>query len=99
MWLKRLLEELKVPISGPMKVLCDNLATINIAKNPIHHDRTKHVELDHHFIKEKVEGEILDMFYTPTRLQVANILTKALPRVKFEDFICKQRMIDIHFPA
>ena len=99
MWLKRLLEELKILISGPMKVFCDNLTAINIAKNPIHHDKTKHVELDRHFIKEKVEGGILDMFYTLTRLQVADILTKALPRVKFEDLIYKLGMIDIHFPA
>ena len=76
---------------------CRHSNGINIAKNPIHQNRTKHVELDRHFIKEKVEGGILDMFYTPTRLQVADIPTKVLPRVKFEDLICKLGMIDIHF--
>ena len=54
-WLKRLLVELRIPIEKSMKMSCDNQATISIAKNPIHHDRTKHVEIDHHFIKEKIE--------------------------------------------
>ena len=58
--LTRLLE-LGVQSSGPMKVFCNNLATISIAKNPVHHDRTKHVELDRHFIKEKAEAVIIDL--------------------------------------
>ncbi|RVW93499.1 Retrovirus-related Pol polyprotein from transposon RE1 [Vitis vinifera] len=52
-WLKRLLDELKIPTKEPMTVFCNNLVAINIAKNLVHHDRTQHVELDHHLIKEK----------------------------------------------
>ncbi|KAK3028164.1 hypothetical protein RJ639_038688 [Escallonia herrerae] len=55
MWLKRLLEELKITCEGSIKVFCDNQASINIAKNPVHHDKTKHVEIDRHFIREKIE--------------------------------------------
>ncbi|RVW91109.1 Retrovirus-related Pol polyprotein from transposon RE1 [Vitis vinifera] len=54
-WLNRLLEELQVPLKHPMVLYCDNQAAISIAKNPVHHDRTKHVEIDRHFIKEKIE--------------------------------------------
>ena len=79
-----------------MKVFCDNLATISIAKNLIHHDRTKHVELDRHFINEKIEEGILVLAYTPSNLQVADIFTKALPRVKFEELIIKLGMINIY---
>ena len=50
MWLKRICHELKFPIAGSMKVLYDNQSTINIAKNPVHHDRTKHVEIDRNFM-------------------------------------------------
>ncbi|KAK2981314.1 hypothetical protein RJ640_007015 [Escallonia rubra] len=56
MWLKRVLEELRRPVTMPMKLYCDNKATINIANNPVQHDRTKHVEIDRHFIKEKIEA-------------------------------------------
>ncbi|RVW59858.1 Retrovirus-related Pol polyprotein from transposon RE1 [Vitis vinifera] len=54
-WLNRLLEELRVPLKHPMVLYCDNQAAISIAKNPVHHDRTKHVKIDRHFIKEKIE--------------------------------------------
>ncbi|KAH9658679.1 protein kinase domain-containing protein [Citrus sinensis] len=55
LWLKRVLEELKRPVSLPMKFYCDNKAAINIAHNPALHDRTKHVEIDRHFITEKLK--------------------------------------------
>ncbi|KAK2990953.1 hypothetical protein RJ640_002961, partial [Escallonia rubra] len=54
-WLRRLLSELKIIKSWPMKLYCDNKAAVNIAQNPVHHDRTKHVEVDRHFIKEKID--------------------------------------------
>ena len=66
MWLKRVCNELKFPIAGSMKVFCDNQSTIRIAKNPVHHDRTKHVEIDQHFIKEKIEGNVVDLSHIPT---------------------------------
>ncbi|KAL6329493.1 hypothetical protein AAG906_021501 [Vitis piasezkii] len=74
-------------------------ATISIAKNLAHHDRTKHVEIDHHFIKEKIEEGILNLIHTPTSLQVANIFTKALPRMKFKELISKLGMTSIYSPA
>ena len=63
MWLKRLLNELKIP---------------SITKNLVHHDQTKHVEIDRHFIKEKIEEGAISLDYTPTTLQTADILTKTL---------------------
>ena len=87
-WLKQILEELKIPTEGPIKMVCDNQAAISIAKNPMHHDRTKHVELDRHFVKEKIEGTVA-LVYTPSGLQTTDILTKALPRIKFEELKSK----------
>ncbi|RVW55393.1 Retrovirus-related Pol polyprotein from transposon RE1 [Vitis vinifera] len=80
-WLNRLLEELRVPLKHPMVLYCDNQAAISIAKNPVHHDRTKHVDIDRHFIKEKIEEGVFKVSYTPTNCQTADILTKALVRV------------------
>lgn len=64
LWIKRLLEELKVTNSLPMKLYCDNKAAITIAHNPANHDRTKHVEVDKHFIKEKIEwGNLYALYF------------------------------------
>ena len=53
-WLKQLLEELKFCEVSPMKLVCDNQAALHIASNPVFHERTNHIEIDCHFIKEKL---------------------------------------------
>ena len=98
-WLRRLLSELKVKIPDPIKLLCDNQAAISIAKNPVHHDRTKHIEVDRHFISEKIESKVINLVYTPSQQQNADILTKALHRPTFEDLSSKLGMLNIYYPA
>ncbi|RVW34622.1 Retrovirus-related Pol polyprotein from transposon RE1 [Vitis vinifera] len=95
-WLKRLLEELQLTPHGPMKLMCDNQAAISIAKNLVHHDRTKHVEIDRHFIKEKIEQKIIEVDYIPTQQQIADIMTKVVPRTQFDILLSKLGMINIH---
>jgi len=99
LWLKKLLEEVNVSIKPPIKLYCDNKAAINISLNPVQHDRTKHVEVDRHFIKEKVEEGIICMSYVPTQEQTADVFTKGLPKQKFDDFIFKLDMINIYDPT
>ncbi|RVW71297.1 Retrovirus-related Pol polyprotein from transposon RE1 [Vitis vinifera] len=69
------------------------------SKEPVHHDRTKHVEIDRHFITEKVTSETVKLNYVPTKHQTTDILTKALPRPNFEDLTCKLGLYDIYSPA
>ncbi|RVW60619.1 Copia protein [Vitis vinifera] len=69
MWLQRILKELGIISNSTLTVLCDNKATISIAKNPVQHDRTKHVEIDCHFIKEKLEGGTIRLMYIPSSRQ------------------------------
>ena len=83
-WLKWLLEELQISCEFPMQLYCDNKGTISIAHNPVHHDRTKYVEVDRHFITEKLENGIISIEYIPTDQQVADILTKGLSGPTFE---------------
>ncbi|RVW40843.1 Retrovirus-related Pol polyprotein from transposon RE1 [Vitis vinifera] len=99
MWLQRILKELGIISNSTMTVLCDNKATISIAKNPVQHDRTKHVEIDRHFIKEKLEGGTIKLMYIPSSRQTTDILTKALPKATYENMKSKLGMLDIYYPT
>ena len=99
MWIKRILEELKFTFSTPLKVYCDNKTAISIAHNPVLHDRTKHIEVDKHFIKEKLNTGIICMTYLPTTEQLADVLTKGLHKKQFNKLTSKLAMADIFKPA
>ena len=95
LWVKRLLSELGRPVELPMKLFCDNKAAISIANNPVQHDRTKHVEIDRHFIKEKLEGGVVCVPFLPSSQQIADVFTKGLLRQNFEYFVSKLGMVNI----
>ena len=99
LWLKIILDDLRIKWDGPMKLYCDNKSAINIAHNPIQHDRTKHIEIDRHFIKEKLEEGVVCMSYVPSNHQLADILTKGLNSSMFHDFVFKLGMEDIYSSA
>uniref|UniRef100_A0A803MYU8 Reverse transcriptase Ty1/copia-type domain-containing protein n=1 Tax=Chenopodium quinoa TaxID=63459 RepID=A0A803MYU8_CHEQI len=65
-WSVRLLEELGVQNLKPVTLHCDNQSAIHIAKNPVHHERTKHIEIDVHFTRDKVLEGLLEILYLPT---------------------------------
>ena len=58
-WLKHLLQELRFEKDEQMKLICDNQVALHISSNPVFHERTKHIELDYHFIKEKIASEYM----------------------------------------
>ena len=99
LWINRLLEDLKIQSSLSMKVYCDNKAAIAIAHNPVLHNRTKHVEVDKHFIKEKIEEGMIFMSYIPIAEQIADVLTKKLYKRQFNYLVDKLTMEDIFKPA
>ena len=84
MWLKRFLGELNLHKGEALTIKVDNQSCIALAKNPEFHARTKHIDIQCHFIREKVEEGEVTLEYCPTRLMVADILTKPLPRDKHE---------------
>ena len=98
LWLKIILDDLRIKWDGPMKLYCDKSA-INIAHNPIQHDRTKYIEIDRHSIKEKLEEGVVCMSYVPSEHQLADILTKGLNNSMFHDLVFKLGMEDIYSSA
>ncbi|GMI63347.1 hypothetical protein HRI_000004000 [Hibiscus trionum] len=95
-WLQRLLTELGFCYNKHFELQSDSQSAISIAKNPVHHDRTKHVEIDRHFISEKVNGGLVKLNFVLTKGQLADILTKALPRVNFDEITSKLGLYNIH---
>jgi hypothetical protein len=83
LWYIELLEELGFPQES-IVVHCDNQSAISIAKNPGHHERTKHISTKFNFVRDEVEKGRIQLRYCPTKLMVADILTKAIPREQFE---------------
>lgn len=63
----------------------DNQSAIQLAKNPVYHKRTKHIDVHYHFVREKVEDKSITVKYVPSEYQLADIFTKALPRERFSD--------------
>ncbi|XP_062081272.1 uncharacterized mitochondrial protein AtMg00810-like [Humulus lupulus] len=85
-WLRNLLLELHCPIQKATLVYCDNVSAIYLSGNPVQHQRTKHIEMDIHFVREKVARGEVRVLHVPSRYQIADIFTKGLPRVLFNDF-------------
>ena len=76
LWLRELLIEVGYPPIDAIRLLCDNKAAIALAHNPVQHDRTKHVEVDRHFIKKKVKSKTIHIPFMKIKDQLVDILTK-----------------------
>ncbi|KAJ4706296.1 Retrovirus-related Pol polyprotein from transposon TNT 1-94 [Melia azedarach] len=97
-WLRFLLNDLQVSIR-PAQLFCDNQAALYIAANPVYHERTKHIELDCHVIREKIQDGQIITKYLPSHMQIADVFTKALGANVFKKLIGKLNMLDIHAPT
>nr|CAN80686.1 hypothetical protein VITISV_033813 [Vitis vinifera] len=85
-WLTFLLHDIGIQLCEPPQLLCDNLSALHMTVNPVFHARSKHIELDYHFVREKVASGVLITHFLPSSLQVADIFTKALPKTSFQVF-------------
>jgi hypothetical protein len=85
-WLQHLLHDLGIKLERRPLILCDNQSAIHLAHNPVFHARTKHIEIDYHFIREKVTAGHLQLQYLPTTQQIADVFTKALGKDSFSTF-------------
>ena len=98
-WLKHLLQELRFRNDEQMKLICDNQTVLHISSNPVFHERIKHIEVDCHFIREKIASGIMTTSFVNSNDQLTDIFTKSLrgPRIKY---ICdKLGAFDLYAPA
>jgi len=91
-WLQYLLTDLQVPSVSAPTIWCDNLGATYLSANPIFHARTKHVEVDYHFVHDRVAKKEIQIHFVPSRDQLTDVFTKPLPVASFTAFRFKLRV-------
>ncbi|CAH9134340.1 unnamed protein product [Cuscuta epithymum] len=81
--IRSILFELGYPITAPVQLFCDNISASYLTANPVQHARSKHIQIDYHFVRERVAHGDLVVKYIPTQLQLADIFTKSLSSQQF----------------
>jgi hypothetical protein len=85
-WLRQLLQELRAPLRRATLVYCDNISAVYMSSNPVQHQRMKHIEIDLHFVHEKVAMGAVRVLHVPTTSQFTDVFTKGLPSSVFSEF-------------
>ena len=79
-----MLKDIRIEISEPIVIHCDNTSTVNMSKNPVLHLRTKHISIKYHMLREKVVAKTIRLEYVSTKEKIIDIFTKPLPKETFE---------------
>ena len=96
MWLHQLLAKVDINTSVLAKLWCDNQVALHVASNPVFHERTKHIEIDCHFVREKIQLGLISTGYVKIREQLGDIFTKALSGDRVSYLCNKLGMINIY---
>ena len=97
-WLSYLLRDLRIPLSKTPVLYCDNHSALHIAANPVFHERTKHLDIDCHLVREKSQAGLMLLLPVPSSNQLADIFTKALPPQSFSTNLSKLQLQNIFAP-
>ena len=95
-WLTYLLQDFRITFIKPATLYCDNQSAIQIATNPVFHERTKHIEIDCHIVRHKVTMGLIKLLPVSSSMQLADIFTKALSPSIFQHLCTKLGMMNIH---
>ncbi|KAK9670380.1 hypothetical protein RND81_13G197700 [Saponaria officinalis] len=93
-WVENVLKDLKIDVSNPISLYCDNKAATHIAHNPVFHERTKHLDIDCHYVRDKLQDGFLLPQFVRTRQQLADIMTKALGGQHHKELSVKLGLVD-----
>ena len=95
-WLIALLDTFGVQHKQLVALYYDSKAALFISVNLVYHERTKHIEVDCHFIREKIQDGVIKTFHVPTRHQLADLFTKPLAQRQFLYLLSKMNLINIY---
>jgi hypothetical protein len=96
-WLRMLFKEISIPLTMAPILWCDNLSALALASNLVFHARTKHIEVDYHFVREKVLNRDIIVKFISTHDQVADVFTKGLSSARF--LFLKSKMMVVLPPS
>ena len=99
MWLHQLLIEVGIETPVPAKLWCENQAVLHITSNPVFHERTKNIEIDCHFVREKIQLGLISTRYVKTGEQLGDIFAKALSGDRVSYLCNKLGMVNIYTPT
>jgi ATP sulfurylase len=97
-WIKHLLRDMKIEVKGAMDMYCDNQVARHISSNLVFHKRTKHIEVDCHFVREKVQSGEIKTPFIRSHEQLADIFTKALDKSSQRNILGKLGSINLYEP-
>ena len=98
-WITKLFKELRADVVTPAIIYSDSKSAIQIAANPVLHERTKHIKLDCHFIREKIQNGLIQIEYLHTKEQEADILTKGLKKFQHEYLLSMFGVLNVFSPT
>ncbi|KAK4263294.1 hypothetical protein QN277_028729 [Acacia crassicarpa] len=99
MWIHQLMKEVGLATSLPAKLWCDNKAALHIASNSVFHERMKHIEIDCHFVRDKIKENFISTRHVRSSDQLGDLLTKALNGTQVDYLYNKLGLINIYVPT
>jgi len=97
-WLHQLLSDFQLSTVTPL-LFCDIQVVVHITSNPVFHDRTKHIELNCHFARDKLQAGLFKLLPIRSAHQLVDLFTKSLPASQMQYLLSKMVVLDIHSPS